>query len=132
MPRSSTTIRLVMAARAAKGHLPGPVPLGYRFNERWEVVPDPDTAPLVRRAFELAAEGTLSLRAILREMTALGLRSRNGRPLGVSGLWTVLTNPFYTGQIRYNGEVLPGVHEEIVTGELYNEAQYKIHTRRRG
>lgn len=123
-----------MRGKALSGDMPGCAPVGYlnvRDGERRLIALDPVQAPLIREAFELAAEGSLSLRNILAVVTEKGLVSRNGRPMGVSGLWNVLTNPFYTGKIIYKGEILPGNHLPIIGIELFRAAQNKINERRK-
>lgn len=94
---------IAMEIKARKGELVFCPPVGYRINldgPRAKAEPDPVLAPPVREAFERYATGGCSLRKLLAEMTAKGLVSRSGKPMGVSGLHTVLTNPFYSGQVR--------------------------------
>ncbi len=115
---------------ARRGKLPGPAPLGY-LNLRTgktetSVVIDPKIAPLVREAFAKAAQGGCSLRQLLAELNRKGLRSRNGKPLQVSGLWYLLTNPFYAGFVRYKGETFPGVHEPLVDTVNFNMVQNRL------
>ncbi len=111
---------------ARQGKLPGPAPLGYlnRRTGKYEtaVVMDDATAPLVREAFGLAAQGW-TVRALAAEMDARGLRSRNGNALRASALWHLLTNPFYAGFVRYGGETFPGRHEPLVEEDLFVRVQ---------
>ncbi len=120
---------------ARRGELPGPAPLGY-LNHRTgkvetTVIPDPEMAPLVREAFLMAAQGGYSLRQLLAELNRKGLRSRNGKPLQVSGLWYLLTNPFYAGYVRYKGKTFSGVHEPLVGGADFNLVQNRLAGRRK-
>ena len=80
-------------------HLPtrGPLPLGYRavyLEGRRFAVLDGSTAPLVREAFRLAAEG-LSLRESARRTAAEGLVAREGGPFGPSSMGELLRGRFY-------------------------------------
>jgi hypothetical protein len=122
-----------MAEKAQKGDLPGCAPVGYRNvrdgKKSWIEV-DEETAPLIRLAFELAAKGEHSLRKILQIVTDKGLRSRNGKQLGVSSLHTLLTNPFYTGRLWFRGELLPGNHQPIIDEFLFGEVQAALDRRR--
>jgi hypothetical protein len=59
---------------------------------------------LVAEALGLMATGSYSLRKLLPVMAAKGLVSRAGRPMGVWGLYAVLTNLFYCGKVRWGGE----------------------------
>lgn len=119
---------LAMEDKARRGEFPGCPPVGYRIpSDGWPRIPEPDPAlaPLVREAFRLAADG-MSLRRILKELLPRGLVSRTGKPMGVSALWAVLTNPFYTGKMRYKGDVLPGRHEPIVNDALFERVQDRL------
>ena len=123
-----------MHNKAQRGDLPGCAPVGYRntyeFGEATLMV-DEKLAPLVKEAFDLAAEGTLSLRKILEVLTVKGLVSRNGKIMGTSALHALLTNPFYMGKLRYNGELLGGKHQSLVSSEVFERVQENLATRRR-
>lgn len=123
-----------MRKKAEAGSYPGCAPVGYlnawQGNKR-VILPDPTGAPLVQEAFRLAAEGNSSLRYMVEELTAQGLRSRNGRKLSVSALWSLLTNPTYIGMVRLNGRVYPGKHQPLVSQELFDQVQHILTARRR-
>jgi hypothetical protein len=98
-------IRETMAKKARAGERNGPLPLGYKFEQdglKKKVVFDPEKAPLVRQAFLMAAAG-YPIRKIIVEMTAAGLASRHGKPLGPSSMLKVLRNGFYTGTTKDGG-----------------------------
>lgn len=126
---------LAMASKARKGELPGCAPVGYR-NERTyyetRIVLDEAMAPLVREAFDPAAEGKYPLRALLVIMAERGLRSRTGKLMGISSFWHMLTNPFYVGQMRYGHEIKLASHEALVGHSIFEQVQRQIHGRRRG
>jgi site-specific DNA recombinase len=105
--------------------------LNHRRGDKTWVEVDPDKARWVQLAYELAAEGKLSLRKIAEVVADLGLTSRNGKPLGVSALWGVLTNRFYLGELMYRGEQLKGNHEALVTHETWKKTQEQLIKRRR-
>lgn len=105
--------------KARSGVHPGRAPLGYK-NVGKGIEIDPETAPLVREAFKRAAIPGMSLRMVLREMTARGLRSRNGKPLSISAIWYVLRNPFYVGKVCWRGILIPGSHDWLISCELFD------------
>jgi site-specific DNA recombinase len=123
-----------MAAKARSGDLPGCAPVGYRnvrdAGKSWVEI-DEQMSLLIKRAFGLATEGSLSLRKILEIVTDEGLRSRNGKPMGVSALYAVLTNPFYTGRLRYKDKVLQGNQPPIIGEDLFMQVQRALNKRRR-
>lgn len=114
------------------GECLGCAPVGYlnvtkdyqKYVEKDEV-----KAPIIQVAFRLAGDGNMSLRAILKIVTDLGLTSRNGKKLGPSALWSILTNPFYMGQIRHDGFLRTGNHEPIVDERLFQKVQNNLTNR---
>jgi hypothetical protein len=60
------------------------------------IVPDPERAELVRKAFSLVADGR-TLTEVLRVVTALGLRSRTGKKLTGQSFSQMLRNRTYCG-----------------------------------
>src|SRR4051812_48236500 len=94
--------------RLKQGLYPLPAPLGYLDRgkgKRKDV--DHLTAPFVRKCFDLYSSRKYSLQSLLAEITELGLRNRQGKRLSLTGLSTVLNNPFYMGvmRVRKTGEL---------------------------
>lgn len=117
-------IRSGMRRKAEAGGVAGCAPVGYinrRLGDRAWVEIDPVQGPLVREAFELMATGEYSLRKLLAIMTKKGLRSRNGKPMGVSGLWSMLNNPFYISHMRYGMTELHGHQAPLVSRALFTK-----------
>jgi site-specific DNA recombinase len=107
-----------------RGEWPGYAPLGYDNDLRTHtIVPDPERAPLVKKLFERYASGGYSLKGC----RSIGLESRNGKPLSVSNIQTILSNPLYYGVFRYNGELHEGKHEPIITKKLFDAVQDVLH-----
>lgn len=123
-----------MLNRVRDGVLPGCAPVGYlntHINGERAIVVDPKLGPLVQEAFRLAKSKKYSLRKILKELTPKGLVSRNGKPIGPSALMGILKNPFYTGRIRYYGELLPGGHEALVDDKAFMAAVEALRIKRK-
>ena len=117
------SVREGMRRKAEAGGTPGCAPVGYRNrrdgNGNAYVEIDPVQGPLVREAFELMAKGKYSLRGLLAIMTEKGLLSRNGRPMGVSGLWSILHNLPYSGQQRYGNTLIASTRDNIINVRLF-------------
>lgn len=126
-PQWTQKAKQAMREKARSGTLPGCAPVGYRnareFGEK-HIEPDPKTAWQVRALFQFMADG-LSLRRAGLHAFGLGLRSRNGKILGPSAIYAIVTNPFYMGMLRYKGELIQGKHEAIVSRKLFESAQKK-------
>ncbi len=75
-------------------------PIGYINAPRAlgkSLMPDPERAPLVRRAFEEYATGRFTKQQLLQQVTARGLRNRRGQPLSSQASGMLLRNQLYAG-----------------------------------
>lgn len=125
-------IRDKIAASKRKGMwMGGPVPLGYRVEDRRLVI-ESGEAQTVRVIFErYAALG--SIQAVADELNQSGLRTkikhlRDGRVQGGvkfsrGPLAQLLKNPVYIGKVHHNGELYEGQHDAIIDTALWEEAQ---------
>lgn len=112
--------------RLKQGFYPFRAPIGYLDQGAAKPkILDPVRSPLVRKAFMLYGSGRFSLPDLVREMFHQGLRNRNGGPVTVNGLATVLKNPFYIGLMRIEktGQIFPGNHEPLVTTDAFEKTQ---------
>src|SRR5437660_4825447 len=109
-------IRDKIAASKKKGMwMGGNVPLGYDADERTLVINHAEAAT-VRHIFALYRE-LGCVRRVKEEVDHLGLRTkcrtttngteRGGKPFSRSHLYTLLSNPIYSGQIAHKGELHP-------------------------
>ena len=107
-----------------RGEWPGWAPVGY-LNDKLEhiVVSDAERSPLVRKLFERYATGKHSLKDIQNIANSIGLFSRSGKVLSVSLIQNILSNPFYYGVFKYNGELYEAKHEPIITKKLFDSVQ---------
>ncbi|MHB8522072.1 MAG: recombinase family protein [Limisphaerales bacterium] len=117
--------------RIKQGFLPLPAPVGYLDKGAGKAKePDPASAPLVRKAFELYATGRHNLHTLEEELYRLGLRTRRGGRIGRASLSLILNNPFYIGLIRLKrtGETFPGAHAPLIPKSLFD----RVHAVLRG
>jgi site-specific DNA recombinase len=108
----------VAASRARGMWMGGPVPLGYRVENR-KLLVDEAGAATVNRVFEGFADigsGT-KLLPILR---AEGLVTKTGKPFDKSALYKMLVNRVYLGEAVHKGTSYPGEHAGIVSQELWD------------
>ncbi len=112
--------------RLKQGLYPLPAPIGYLDRGKGKLKePDPITAPFIAKVFELYGTGRYSLHRLLAESKVMGLRNRYGKPLTLTGLSTVLNNPFYMGlvRIRRTGELFSGNHQALIAKSLFDRVQ---------
>jgi len=122
-----------MREKAEQGHWPSMAPIGYVNNPTTHrIAPDPVRALLIAGLFRLYATGTHSLKSIRKEAHRSGLtHPRTGRQLFKSEVHRLLRNPIYYGDFLWDGKNYRGVHEPIITRELFEEAQAVFRARPR-
>lgn len=131
-----------MTQKVAAGGTPSRAPIGYLNVRKRDthgceyrtVEIDPDRAPLIRWVFETYAKGEHTVPDLLAEATARGLTTvptpkRPSGPVGRSTFFKLLRNPYYIGQVRYQGALHPGAHEPIVDPETWQQVQILLDTR---
>jgi site-specific DNA recombinase len=121
--------------KAETGGTPGRAPIGYvNVFENFEgrririVRIDPERGPLVRWAFEAYANGEWTTTRLTDALSSQGLRSiptaRTGpRPLSVSTVAYLLSNPYYLGYVIHKGDRYPGRHKPLVDQATFDKVQ---------
>ncbi len=110
--------------KVRRGEYPSLAPVGYINDSRNKtVVVDKKQAPIVRKAFELYAQGDQRLEDIGEFLAQHKLVSRSGKRIHISRATFILSNPFYTGLFRYAGEIYEGKHEPIIAKKLFDKVQ---------
>jgi len=123
-----------MRQKVLKGGWPHLPPIGYSVTRKGDdsksiVEFDAERAPLVRLAFELYATGRWGVRALADHLRQQGLHSRAGKTLSQTYVRHLLVNPFYIGQLRWEGKIFPGKHPPLVPVELFNNVQAVVKRR---
>ena len=132
-----------LTQKVARGGTIGKAPLGYRNvgvrdengREVRTVEIDPERAKLVAWAFMVYASGEWTTNQLHAELTARGLRTpatprRPSRPIGKSSIHRMLTNPYYKGNVRYQGVTYKGTHQPLVPPEVWYQVQTVLRTHR--
>lgn len=117
-----------MLEKARQGLWPSYAPIGYKnvvgADRRKAVVIDPGTGPLISLLFEWFATGCHSLISVTDKARAAGLKGRRGnKPVCVGTVHRALRNRFYTGVFDWADETHDGVHEPLVSVELWQAVQ---------
>ncbi len=107
-----------------RGEWPSWAPVGY-LNDKLKhiVVLDAERSPLIRKLFERYATGRYSLKDIQNIANSIDLFSKSGKVLSVSVIQNILSNPFYYGVFRYNGELYEAKHGPIIAKKLFDSVQ---------
>lgn len=109
-----------------QGWLPTKAPYGYKTvgdKGRKIHIIDEETAPIIRKMFEMYATGEHSLKKLMGEVYDMGLRSVNGVKVQKSRLHRLLRDPFYIGTNVWHGQETQGNQEPLIDIELFEKVQ---------
>ena len=122
--------------KAKGGGTPGRAPIGYRnagiINEEGRevrtVLIDHGRAPLIKWASNAYAGGEWTIRELASELAERGLMSaptpaRPGKLINATQLHKILMNPYYKGDVRFQGATFPGRHEPTVDAATWQRVQ---------
>lgn len=122
----SANVKRGMQQRLAKGLPPGRVAYGYVVADG-KLVPS-DSAAVVRRVFNEYADGRAQ-QAIARGLEADGVPTPSGgKHWTQAQVRAMLRNPAYVGRLRTSTGEVQGVHDPIVSDDLYDAAQARMTT----
>ena len=148
----STHVKKGKGEQAHKGRHLGGIPFGYQScwdgpkgNRRLICQPEhpggmhlvAQEAEAVKDLFSRYATGATTLSQLAVRMNQQGFRTRNMHRLPnddrqdragpklftTASVRGILHNPFYAGKIRYRDQILQGVHEFLVSDELFQAVQ---------
>jgi DNA invertase Pin-like site-specific DNA recombinase len=124
----SEEARKGMQEKAEQGIWPTKTPLGYRNiigpDGKKIIAVDPAVAPIVAKLFDWYASGGISLKVAAKKAHAAGLvYAQSGAKVPVSTVHTILRNRLYSGQFEWNGKLIQGKHEPLVSIDLWERVQ---------
>ncbi len=120
----SENVKRGLRQKVRRGEYPSLAPVGYLNDSRIKsVVVDKKRAPIIRKAFELYAQGDMRLEDISNFLAQRGILSCGGKRIHITRTTFILKNPFYTGLFRYAGEIYEGKHEPIIAKKLFDKVQ---------
>ena len=109
------------------GIWPSKAPYGYINNPKTRGIDvDPELSKVVKKAFQLFADGNISFTAISQFMHKFGIKKLDGKPVKVGQVKNMLTNRFYIGILKYAGEYYQGSHKTFISKKLFDKVQKKI------
>ena len=119
-----------MQSKADKGWLPSRAAMGY-LNDllTHEIYADKERFDMVRKMWDMLLTGNYTVPQIHKIANEeWGFRTpktkrSGGNPIGLSSLYRIFTNIFYTGLFEWSGTVYQGNHKPMITMEEYDKAQ---------
>ena len=119
-----------MQSKADKGWLPSRAAMGY-LNDLLtnEIYPDPERWEMVRKMWDMLLSGNYTVPQIHHiANNEWGFRTpktkrSGGSPIGLSSLYRIFTNQFYTGLFQWSGALYEGNHKPMITTAEFDKAQ---------
>lgn len=133
--QKSLNVKRGLRAKCEMGLWPSHAPTGYltekRIDRKGYVMVDTQRAPVIRQMFEKMAYEHWSGRRIYAWLKfELDFRTaRSNKHLTLSNIYRLLQTPFFYGRFEYpykSGNWYTGIHEPIITRELYEKAQEQL------
>jgi site-specific DNA recombinase len=125
-----------LSQKAKAGGTIARAPLGYlnirttdgEGREARTVVVDEHRAPLIAWAFERYANGDISIRRLALELEVRGLTSRStpkrpSRAIYANQLHKMFLNPYYKGEVHFQGVSFVGRHTPLVSETIWQKVQ---------
>lgn len=117
-----------MNEKAEQGIWPTKTPLGYKNvtapDGKKIIAVNPALAPAVKHLFEWYARGDVSLHEVTKRAHTEGLLyAKSGAKVTTSTVHTMLRTRLYTGWFEWNGKLIQGKHEALVSTELWDRVQ---------
>ena len=109
------------------GVWPSKAPYGYINNPKTRGIDvDLELSKIVRKAFQLFAEGGKSFVEISQFMHKFRVKKLDGKPIKVDQVKNMLQNRFYLGILKYAGEYYQGTHKTFISKKLFDEVQKQV------
>lgn len=117
----------VLRNRAEKGYKLGKAPVGY-LNGKDEhnhgiIIPDPDKKDHIKRCYELYATGLFSYNRVGQELAKYGFVDSKGKAYSQKRIQDILKSPVYIGKVTHGEDIFDGIHEPIISNELFYRVQ---------
>lgn len=118
-----------------EGRFPGKAPYGYKNYRPTEksksnIILDAPKDAYMTKAFELMATGRYTVERMKREVD-IQFPQIQKKPKG-KRLWELLRDPFYYGDIEFDGQMWKGKHPPLVSFELWQRVQDILNGRKKG
>jgi len=128
----SENVKRGMGYKIKMGVWPMLAPAGYvnvnnKGNKSVEI--EKDTARVLQKAFKLFAEGGKSFTEIARFLHKFNIPNdptKGGKRYKADTVRRILSNKFYLGIMKYDGEYYPGTHKLFITKKIFDEVQKNI------
>lgn len=123
--------RMSIALKLAKGRITkvkggtkgcGVAPIGYKWNDKAEIVIDEDKKPIVELIFKRYVE-VKSISKVIRYLDSKDIETNRGNNFSKQSIKNILTNDFYKGIVRHGNIKQNGKHQAIINKITFGKVQ---------
>jgi len=126
----SQKVKRGMALTAQKGLFTGSIPpLGYKVVDKRLAI-DEETAPIVKRIFEMYLAGSTMV-DIIRYLTENGVKTHRGNTYHKNTIRRILSNDKYLGIYKYDDVVIHDGIPQIIDNTTFEEVQMLLEKNRK-
>ena len=123
----SENVKRGMKHKVRIGVWPVQAPLGYLNDKNSKTIAvDPIRSKIIKKVFEMFAEGSHSFTSISEYLFRLGINTRKGNKINPDTIKKMLSNRFYLGVLVYKGELHKGIHKPIISKLIFDSVQKQI------
>lgn len=120
---SGETIR-GMTEKAIRGGYQSTPPLGYKaVGNGLPFLVQEKESKIVSYIFQQYCNFHKSPTAIARQLNEMEIHTKRGGTFDKRNVTYILRNPFYIGQLNWNGISAPGQHQTFISDEIFQKAQ---------
>ena len=105
----------------------GHIPFGYK-KENKKLIIEKKEAEIVRLIFNTFLK-TGSIEEVYHFLKVKNIKNRKGNPFHKEIIAYLLRNPIYAGKVKFNNQIYQGIHQPIISEELFEETQKKLKKR---
>lgn len=115
-------------SKVKDGWLPHKPPVGYLNNKHGlpelpPIYPDPYSFPLMRKLWTDLLERSCSLEELFAQAQSEGLKRDKDFKIACANFYRLFRNPFYCGEIFWDGKTHPGKHTPMISRREFDLAQ---------
>ena len=118
--------------KVRRGEMPGIAPIGYINHVPTKtIIVDKKRALVIKKLFEMFATGKYRIKDMADFLARNGIFAPSGKPYKQDRVtYLILRNPFYYGHFRYGKELFEGIHEPLISKQLFDQVQEVLNNRR--
>lgn len=103
----------------------GVAPIGYKWNDKAEIVIDDETSPIIKLIFKKYLE-VGSLGKTKEYLDKEGIYTNRGKLFSKQAILNILSNEFYIGKVKHGEIQLIGNHEPLISKITFGKVQAEL------